>query len=78
MKNNYENDELYKLMQPLLTAVSEYMGNPHKALENWEQQSEGILAWGVQSGYFLWVRQNPGKIPTMEQVWGWLQKGGLV
>ena len=79
MHQQREQDELYKLMKPLITAVSEYNTQGlDRALENWEQQREGVLAWGVQSGYFFWVRRNPGKVPTMQQVYEWLVKGGLL
>ena len=71
-----DNDELQKLMKPILTAVSEYNTNPFPA-DLLEKEAPGILAWGVRSGYFLWVRTHPGQIPTMQQVVGWLAKGGL-
>jgi hypothetical protein len=72
-----KDDELYKLMKPMITAVSEYNTKPFP-IELLEKEAPGILAWGVRSGYFLWTRQNPGKIPTMSQVIAWLRKGGLL
>lgn len=69
--------ELLKLMQPIITAVAEWNTKPFRT-EVSEREAERLLAWGVQSGYFLWVRQHPGQIPTMEQVTDWMQKGGLM
>lgn len=68
------DNELRKLLQPLITVVSEYNTNPFPE-HLLEKEAEGILAWGVRSGYFLWVREHPGQLPTMQQVQGWLAEG---
>ena len=69
-------DELQKLMQPLLTAVErEKPGSSKDAQKILGTEAGGILAWGVRSGYFLWVRENPGKIPTKQQIIGWMILG---
>lgn len=60
------------LMKPLVTAL----GKEHEkeALEIIGKEESGVLAWGVRSGYLLWTRQNPGVIPTKEQVRQWHEK----
>jgi hypothetical protein len=71
-----EQDEFYKLMKPLFTAMAPYNPSGTKdVLAHWEEESSGILAWGVRSGYLLWARMNPGKIPTFEQAAMWFEKG---
>lgn len=65
-------DELRRLLQPLITTVSEYNTDPFPE-HLLEKEAPGILAWGVQSGYFLWVREHPGQLPTLHQVGEWLK-----
>ena len=31
-----------------------------------------MFAWGVRSGYYLWVRQHPGERPTKMQFALWV------
>jgi hypothetical protein len=70
-----DDQVMQELFNPLLQAI----GSQHKdALwKNIETEGSGMLAWGVQSGYFLWVRTNPGMVPSKEQVVHWMQQGKL-
>src|SRR5690242_9743384 len=73
---NREQDELSRLMEPILAAIAAHQPEAlPEARRIWESEAEGVLAWGVRSGYFLWVRQHPGNIPTLLQISGWMQKG---
>jgi hypothetical protein len=68
-----DDKELQALFNPLLQAI----GNQQKD-EFWrimEAESEGVLAWGVRSGYLLWTRTHPGVIPTKEQIANWMKQG---
>lgn len=71
-------DEFQKLMQPLLVAMERQKpGSSKEAQKILGAESSGILAWGVRSGYLLWVRKNPGKIPTKQQIIGWMILGSI-
>jgi hypothetical protein len=63
---------MQELFDPLLQAIG-----PEHAAEFWQtikKEPEGVLAWGVRSGYLLWVRTNPGVTPMKEQITQWMQK----
>lgn len=71
-------DELQKLMQPLLAAIErENPGSSKEAQKILGVEASGVLAWGVRSGYLLWVRENPGKIPTKQQIIDWMIIGNI-
>jgi hypothetical protein len=67
------DDYTRELFKPLVDAMGKE--NEAKAWEIIEAEAEGVLAWGVRSGYLLWTRSNPGKQPSKEQMAGWTVKG---
>jgi hypothetical protein len=68
-----DDPTMQQLFHPLLRAIgSEHATGFWEAIE---KEPEGVLAWGVQSGYLLWVRTHPGVIPTRRQIALWMRKG---
>jgi|GEM_PF-4159731 len=41
----------------------------------WLHEREGMFAWGVRSGYFLWARTHPGQRPTWRLLRQWARAG---
>lgn len=68
-----------KVMQELFNPLLAALGEEHKRTfwDILEQEASGVLAWGVRSGYLLWVRTHPGCIPTRCQVKNWMAKGNV-
>lgn len=62
-------DELDKLMEPFFNALTKAEREVGQAI--YRTDKAGVLAWGVRSGYFLWVREHPGEIPTDEHIALW-------
>lgn len=63
------------VMQELFTPLLQAVGHEEKGWAIIERGPSGVLAWGVQTGYLLWVRHHPGQIPTMRQVRAWVELG---
>jgi hypothetical protein len=54
--------ELLALWEPLFSIMTPGQRAAAEAVERVERN--GMFAWGVRSGYFLWVREHPGERPT--------------
>jgi len=61
--------ELLALWEPLFSILTPAQRAEAEAIERIER--EGMFAWGVRSGYFLWVQTHPGETPTMLQFALW-------
>ncbi len=68
-----DEQELLALWEPLFWILTPEQRAMAEAIERVE--CEGMFAWGVRSGYFLWVRTNPGEIPTWRLLRQWAQAG---
>jgi len=62
---------LEELMEPFIRSISPTKEQREQLQEIMKIEAEGILAWGIRSGYFLWVREHPGETPTREQAIAW-------
>lgn len=60
-----------ELWEPLLSLFSRSERRQAEAVWASAERDE-MFAWGVQSGYFGWVRHHPGETPTLAQVCNWL------
>jgi hypothetical protein len=61
--------ELAALWEPLFSILTPIQRAEAEIIERMER--DGMFAWGVRSGYFLWVRTHPGEKPTMRQLALW-------
>jgi hypothetical protein len=61
--------ELRALWEPVFSV---FTGAQRDEIEEIERNDrEGMLAWGVRSGYFWWVRTHPGETPTLAHLAIW-------
>ena len=61
------------LMKPILTVLIKN-DNQKKWWDNVKSQKDkmqSVLNWCIRSRYFLWVRHNPGKVPTEALIYQW-------
>lgn len=65
--------ELRALWEPLFSILTPAQRREAERIERIER--DGMFAWGVRSGHFLWVRTNPGEIPTWRLLRQWAQAG---
>jgi hypothetical protein len=70
LADDLDADELYKLFKPLLEIIPAGAEDRFKAI--YRKEAEGMLAWGVSSGYLLWARTHPGEKPTRAQMQEWI------
>lgn len=63
---------LDEFMEPIIRTLTN--DQKERLKEIMKMEAEGMLAWGVKSGYFLWVREHPGEVPTKEQIRMWYLK----
>jgi hypothetical protein len=65
--------DLLALWEPLWSTLSPEQRRVAQAI--WRAERVGMFAWGVKSGYFLWVRTHPDEQPSRANVREWATAG---
>jgi hypothetical protein len=65
--------DLLALWEPLWSTLTTKQRRAAEAI--WRAERVGMFAWGVRSGYFLWVRTHPGAQPSRANVREWATAG---